>query len=162
MDGQQRDECCREIQQYVGEPTLTRPCPGIRGLGFQLARCQIQAVGTSDRSPRSFDCGDETIDLGQLVPPLSVRAPTQGDRFSPLGMTKGSMPLADFLRGRHVPRPERSHVPVVCDQNGIAWVVGHRIAERVRVTGQTREKLGLLWVTGKPGETGPDLDGSRG
>jgi tRNA(Ile)-lysidine synthase len=33
----------------------------------------------------------------------------------------------------------------VCDQLGIVWVAGHRIADRVRITDQTRRKLGLCW-----------------
>jgi tRNA(Ile)-lysidine synthase len=56
-----------------------------------------------------------------------------------------SMPLADFFRGRHVPRRERACTPLVCDQSGIVWVVGHRIAERVKVTDRTRRTIGLRW-----------------
>ena len=56
-----------------------------------------------------------------------------------------SMPLADFFRGRHVRREHRTRVPLVCDQTGIIWVVGHRIADRVKVTKKTSRTLGLRW-----------------
>jgi tRNA(Ile)-lysidine synthase len=88
---------------------------------------------------------DETIDLHQLVFPLVVRAPVPGDRFEPLGMGGKCMPLNDFFRGRHAPRGQRSRTPLVCDQHGIVWVVGHRIADRVKVAEHTRRTLGLRW-----------------
>jgi tRNA(Ile)-lysidine synthase len=34
---------------------------------------------------------------------------------------------------------------LVCDQIGIIWVVGHRIADRVKVSEKTRSRLGLRW-----------------
>jgi tRNA(Ile)-lysidine synthase len=88
---------------------------------------------------------DEAIDRDRLDPPLAVRAPSPEDRFAPLGMGGKSTPLADFLRGRGVPRDRRAHTPLVCDRVGIVWVVGHRIAERVKVTDQTRRTLGMSW-----------------
>ena len=88
---------------------------------------------------------DETVDLDQISPPVLVRAPVAGDRFEPLGMGGQSMPLADFFRGRHIDRPHRRRVPLVCDQTGIIWVVGHRIADRVKVTGQTQRRLMMSW-----------------
>jgi tRNA(Ile)-lysidine synthase len=88
---------------------------------------------------------DETIDLDSVMPPLWVQGPMAGDRFSPLGMDQCEISLNDFFRGRHVPRSERVKVPLVWDQLGIVWVVGHRIAHRVRITETTLRKLGLRW-----------------
>jgi tRNA(Ile)-lysidine synthase len=90
---------------------------------------------------------DETIDLDRLDGPIWVRAPVAGDRFEPLGMGGRSTPLNDFFRGRHVPRDRRGGVPLVCDRLGIVWVVGHRIADRVRVTDATRRTVGLRFVS---------------
>jgi tRNA(Ile)-lysidine synthase len=88
---------------------------------------------------------DESINRDRLTGPLFLRAPLPGDRFEPLGMQGRSTPLADFFRGRHVPRDRRERTPLLCDQLGIVWVVGHRIADRVKVTEQTRQVLGLRW-----------------
>ncbi|HZW34702.1 MAG TPA: tRNA lysidine(34) synthetase TilS, partial [Isosphaeraceae bacterium] len=88
---------------------------------------------------------DESIDRDRLAFPMSIRPPLPGDRFQPLGMGGRSTPLADFFRGRQVPRDRRQRTPLVCDQLGIVWVVGHRIADRVQVTEQTRQTLGLRW-----------------
>ncbi|MGP0070237.1 MAG: tRNA lysidine(34) synthetase TilS [Isosphaeraceae bacterium] len=104
------------------------------------AGCRVEATSPGDGS------FDESVDFDQVALPLSIRAPLLGDRFEPLGMGGRSMPLADFFRGRHVPPERRSDIPLVCDQVGIIWVVGHRIADRVKVTGKTRNRLGLRWL----------------
>lgn len=88
---------------------------------------------------------DEVLDCDRLVPPLFVRAPATGDRFEPLGMGGRSTPLADFFRGRGVPRDRRTRTPLVCDRLGIVWVVGHRIADRVKITDETQHRLRLTW-----------------
>jgi tRNA(Ile)-lysidine synthase len=89
---------------------------------------------------------DESIDLDVVAPPLFVRAPIPGDRFEPLGMGGRSTPLAGFFRGRRVVPSSRARVPLVCDQRGIIWVVGHRIADRVKITERTLSTLGLRWI----------------
>jgi tRNA(Ile)-lysidine synthase len=103
------------------------------------AGCSIE-VGTGqgpDRRPRDL------VDFDQVAGGLFIRAPVPGDRFEPLGMGGKTMPLADFLRGRRVPRQERSETPLVCDERGIVWVAGHRIAERVKATDRTERVLAL-------------------
>jgi tRNA(Ile)-lysidine synthase len=42
-----------------------------------------------------------------------------------------------------VPRGARGAVPLVCDADGIVWVVGHRIADRVKITPDTARTVGL-------------------
>lgn len=88
---------------------------------------------------------DETVDRDLLLAPLCVRAPSPGDRFAPLGMHGQTTPLNDFLRGRRVPLERRRDIPLVCDRSGIVWVVGHRIADRVRMTPATVHTAGLRW-----------------
>ncbi len=86
---------------------------------------------------------DETIDADALVGTLIVRGPTPGDRFDPLGMGGRRQSLADFFRGRGVPRGERGAWPIVCDDRGIVWVVGQRLADRVRLGPGTTRPIGL-------------------
>jgi len=92
---------------------------------------------------------DESIDRDAVAGPMFVRAPVPGDRFEPLGMGGKSRPLADFFRSCHVPRERRARVPLLCDQRGIIWVVGRRIADRVKITPQTKRTVNLKWVTEK-------------
>jgi tRNA(Ile)-lysidine synthase len=99
--------------------------------------------------PHALDC-NELIDADRLhgSGPLELiaRPPRAGDRFEPLGLEGHSQPLADFLRSRRVTRRDRCATPVVCDAAGILWVVGHRIAHRVRCTEQTTRRIGLRWL----------------
>ncbi len=92
----------------------------------------------------------ETLDLEKIIPPLTIDAPRPGDRFDPLGMNGQTTPLADFFRGRKLPRPQRSTVPIVRDQRGIIWVVGHRICHHARVTRETLHTLGLRFEAHPP------------
>lgn len=91
---------------------------------------------------------DEVIDLDRVAFPLTVRAPRPGDRFEPLGMPGRRVALRDLLRNRRVPADRRRFVPLVVDREGVVWVVGHRIADRVRVSEATNRRLGLRWVEG--------------
>jgi tRNA(Ile)-lysidine synthase len=86
---------------------------------------------------------DELIDFDCVVLPLVVRGPEPGDRFEPLGMDGHTQPLNDFFRARALRRCDRKNVPLVCDAQGIIWVVGHRIAHRVRQTPATRRRMAL-------------------
>jgi tRNA(Ile)-lysidine synthase len=118
---------------------------GVREIAFEIPG-EVRWPGgrvLSVVNPESFQ--DETIDLDAIAPPLIVRTPRPGDRFTPLGMG-GSTALNDFFRGRRVRKVARRRVPLVCDATGIVWVVGHRIADRVRRRPETSRTLGLRWV----------------
>src|SRR5262249_40873099 len=119
----------------VSAPSLPLQVPG----DVAVPWCRGHIVATLEpTAPR-----DETLDLDTLALPLLVRRPVAGDRFEPLGMDGRSTPLNDFFRSRHVARTRRDSAALVCDQQGIVWVVGHRIAHRVRRTDATRRTLGL-------------------
>ncbi len=88
----------------------------------------------------------ERIDANRLSPPLTITSPAPGDRFDPLGLQGHTQPLADFLRNQGIPRVDRPRIPLIRDTHGIIWVVGHRIADRVRITPQTTQFLGLSYL----------------
>ncbi len=80
------------------------------------------------------------VDEDRLVYPLQLRAPRPGDRVRPLGM-RGSKKVFDLLAEAGVPAGLRQDVPLITDNRGIIWVVGHRQAERTQVTDRTRTIL---------------------
>jgi len=129
----------------TASPILARslPIPGMASWG------DGQLVASLDADPQceseSESESGEVIDLDRLAPPLYVRSPAPGDRLDPLGMDGRTRPLNDLFRGRGVAKGDRARVPLVCDGLGIVWVVGHRIAHRVRRTADTRRTLGLRW-----------------
>ncbi len=86
-------------------------------------------------------CGryDAYVDADRLQGEVIARSPKQGDRFTPFGMT-GTKLLSDYLTDRKIPRFERN-MPVLCDGNGIVWVTGHTVDERMRVTADSNHIL---------------------
>jgi tRNA(Ile)-lysidine synthase len=123
---------------FPGETSLT--WAGGRGrIVIQEAFQEDDSLATS--SPQ------EWIDRDRIQPPLLVRPPAPGDCFQPLGLRGRTTPLNDFFRGRRIAREQRPFVPLLCDSQGIIWVVGHRIADRVRVSESTTRRLALSWKT---------------
>ena len=88
---------------------------------------------------------------------LTVRTRLPGDRIQPLGM-RGEKKLQDFYVDEKVPRTWRDRVPLVVTERGIAWVVGYRVAEWARATGDTRPVLKLRFA---PVQARPDLQSSE-
>ncbi len=73
---------------------------------------------------------------------LCVRSRREGERFWPLGAS-GPKKLKEFFRERRVPPEERDGAPLVSAGGEIVWVVGHRIGQPFRLTGETRAVLVL-------------------
>ena len=80
------------------------------------------------------------FDLDKVQGEIVVRWPKAGDRYQPVGLS-GTKKLSELFADRKVPAFERSLIPVVTDSQGILWPVGHPIAHRARLTGQTRRVL---------------------
>jgi len=80
------------------------------------------------------------MDYESLRFPLKMRNFRPGDRFCPLGV-KGSQKLKDFFIDHKVPKFERPRVPLLISEEMIAWIVGYRIDERVKITERTRKVL---------------------
>ena len=103
-------------------------------------------VRTAERSaviiPLQRRAGRVVMDRNKLAFPLVVRNIRPGDRFRPLGAS-GSRKVGDYLTDRKLPAVLRDEVPVVCDRQGIVWLVGYEIADRVKVDHTTTEVLVL-------------------
>ncbi len=82
------------------------------------------------------------MDYESLRFPLKMRNFRPGDRFSPLG-AKGSQKLKDFFIDHKIPKFERPDVPLLISEEKIAWVVGYRIDDRVKITEKTERVLRL-------------------
>jgi len=81
-------------------------------------------------------------DASRIGGKLVARGWRRGDRIQPLGLS-GHRKLSDIFIDRKIPAHRRRQIPVVCDEEGIVWVVGVCLAERVRCTPQTRQTLHL-------------------
>lgn len=95
--------------------------------------------GAVDAGPGAFVAH---FDVDRLGTCLFVRRRRPGDRFRPLGMS-GEKKLQDFMVDARIPAAHRDEVPIVCSESQIAWVVGWRIDDRVKVSPDTRAVLRL-------------------
>lgn len=85
------------------------------------------------------------MDYGSLQFPLKMRNFRPGDRFYPLG-AKGTQKLKNFFIDHKIPKFERPKVPLLVSGEMIAWIVGYRIDERVKITEKTRKVLAVKVV----------------
>jgi tRNA(Ile)-lysidine synthase len=85
------------------------------------------------------------LDYQRLQFPLRMRNFRPGDRFQPMGMM-GTQKLKEFFIDHKIPRFERSKIPLLISGEMIAWVVGYRINERVKVTEKTEKVLRIELV----------------
>ncbi len=82
------------------------------------------------------------LDADKVSVPFTVRTRRRGDRFQPLGLAAPTK-LQDFFVNAKVSQEERDRLPLVLSGGRIVWVVGHRIAEEVKVLKETRRTIRL-------------------
>ncbi len=133
-------------------------CPGRTVLDD--GRIVLCDVGPIDR--RAFKehlddhaAGVEYIDADRIAGRLVARTRRSADRFVPLG-APGSVSVSDFLTNLKLPRRRRGRVLCVCDEGGIVYLAPLRIAERVKVTPDTRRVVRIALM--RPVGGGESLD----
>jgi tRNA(Ile)-lysidine synthase len=82
------------------------------------------------------------VDYHKVQAPLTVRSIRPGDRFGPLGLG-GTKKIGDYLTDCKIDRIYRDEIPVVCDRQGVIWLVGLEIADRVKIDSNTKKVLRL-------------------
>lgn len=141
----------------------TSPVTSARRLHYELPisgsvlvpewQTRFECEATSDlaavTAPDGMPC--VAVDASKIVAPLVVRNRRAGDRVCPVG-GRGTRKLQDLLVDHKVPAEDRDRLPVISDQQGIVWVVGHAVDERVAVTNQTASMYVLRAVSLENGE----------
>ncbi len=126
------------------EERVLPPSGELRTLGWRVRVRRFPAEDwNQDR--HSDDPFRAVLSGDALGDKLMVRSRKSGDRFQPLGM-EAHKKLKDFMIDVHIPRSWRGGVPLVLTKQGIAWVVGWRIAHWARVTPETREVLEITFA----------------
>ena len=73
---------------------------------------------------------------------LRLRVWKEGDTFRPLGMS-GKQKISDFLINKKLNRFEKFSQSVLCADDKIIWLCGHRIDDRVKISSKTTEYISL-------------------
>ena len=106
---------------------------------FQPFGINIEKLDANDfkiRKERNFAC----LDNDKLQFPLLIRKWQQGDYFQPLGMT-GFKKISDFFIDEKIPLHQKENIWLLCSGEKIVWIMGHRIDNRFKVTGKTKNIL---------------------
>ncbi len=76
------------------------------------------------------------LDFDKLAFPLEIRKWQKGDVFYPLGM-KGKKKLSDFFIDKKLSINQKENTWLLTSAGNIAWVIGHRIDDRFKITNKT-------------------------
>ena len=117
------------------------PSPGslmIKEAGISIKLSEIVVADITNF--RETGGGAVYMDKENLSFPLTIRNVKPGDRFTPLGMT-GTQKVKSFFINNKIHRSKRRVCPIILSRKKIAWVVGYRIDESVKVKPSTRRVL---------------------
>lgn len=108
-------------------------------------------VEHTSRLPRVLDRASREIehvsdDLLGSSNSLVLRQWQSGDRFQPLGMV-GTKLVSDILTEAKVPVKSRASQLVLCRNDEIVWLVGHRLAESAKLNDGAKGCVRLEWLS---------------
>ena len=86
------------------------------------------------------------VDKDKLIYPLLLRKWREGDVFQPFGM-KGKKKLSKFFKDEKLSLVTKENIWVLCSNDQIVWVVGHRPDDRFKVDENTER---ILQITTNP------------
>lgn len=85
------------------------------------------------------------FDYGKIKYNLNLRTRQEGDFIVPIGM-KGRKKLKELFIDNKIPREQRDNIPLVATGNEIIWVIGHKISEHYKITGDTKKILKIEYM----------------
>lgn len=81
------------------------------------------------------------LDADKVKFPLLIRNWQAGDYFCPIGMKKSKKKISDFFTDQKFSTKQKKECLLLCSDNKIAWILGHRIDDRFKITSLTRNIL---------------------
>ena len=110
------------------------------------ARIDIRAVEVEGNFRPETDPMVASLDASRVRFPLTLRRVMRDDRFIPLGM-RGSKLVSDFLTDRKMSIIAKRRQLCLVDAGGdILWLVGHRIHERYKISGDTIKAIVVRYI----------------
>ena len=117
-------------------PGETEACGGV-------FRCSV--MDAAPAGYREHGANEQYFDLEAFPADAVARGRRDGDRFHPLG-GPGSRKLKEYLIDRKVGRWSRDGLPLLVCGADVLWVVGHGIADGVKITDNTGQVLHITYA----------------
>jgi tRNA(Ile)-lysidine synthase len=92
----------------------------------------------------NFSGTEAVVDPALSGPELIVRQWKPGDKMQPYGFT-GTKKVSDILTEMKLPSYLKENYPVVTSNDEIVWIPGYRIADKYKVTPETKTALHIKW-----------------
>jgi tRNA(Ile)-lysidine synthase len=127
------------LENEVLELKVPMRCELAHGWSLMIQKIQVEESKRADLFS-SFEHSKAAMDVRSIKGSMLLRSINPGDRFEPFGM-EGSIKVSDFFINRKIPHPAREFWPLVCDDEGVLWVSGLRISQRVRLKSDTTEMV---------------------
>ena len=133
------------LPELIGEYSIRLPVnPGeLSEANLEGWRIHMESLEPGQQGTKRFSNVTEftaRLNREALGTVASVRTRRPGDRFQPLGMT-GTKKLQDFFTDAKIPRQQRDSISLLVCDRGIAWVVGHRVADWAAAKGRCKGDL---------------------
>ena len=84
------------------------------------------------------------LDYDKLIFPLILRKWEKGDFFQPLGMS-GIKKVSDFFSDNKLSLYDKENTWIISSGEKIVWIVGYRIDDRYKITGNTKDILKITF-----------------
>lgn len=123
-----------KVPKPISPTPLQQGFTKLRGLSFLAMVMEAENVNLIKRATMAF------LDTAKIKGKLYLRSIQEGDRFQPFGL-KGTKLVSDYLTDRKRSRIDKMKALVLCDDNGILWLVGETIDQRAAFTSQTKKAL---------------------
>ncbi|WP_405226391.1 tRNA lysidine(34) synthetase TilS [Dokdonia sp. Asnod1-B02] len=121
-----KEEATRSYQWQQGEER-------IKG-DFGMLSLEEGAVVTS------LSKQEIVVDAAHLTYPLTIRKWQDGDYFYPYGM-KGKKKLSKYFKDEKLSLIAKEKVWLLCSDNAVIWVIGHRADDRFKVVDTTQKTI---------------------
>lgn len=102
----------------------------------------------SELIPKEYEEDSSVVylDKDSLNLPLQLRRWQKGDYFYPFGM-QGKKKLSKYFKDEKFSIIDKENTWVLCSDNQIVWVVGHRMDNRFKITSKTKRIVQLTLMS---------------
>lgn len=126
-----------ENEKLLLEPVLSGQSPFQRNWNGYEILCRVELWKSQEIPEKKYT---KWFDYDKIKSALEIRYRQSGDWIT-IHQQGGRKKIKDYFINEKVPREERDHIPLLCCEQEIIWIVGYRISEAYKVTEDTKNIL---------------------